>query len=128
MINSALSRITFATLLMTSIGLSQSVTAQDRPDHYQGEAVSTLSQAVVQLEKYNAELEQLVAGELSPNAMAKIHELTYSIEVALAKVNDEFAQAAVDLEEVHLGSEELNSDRVQENAKAYLERTGTVLK
>lgn len=95
--------------------------------HFQPQPSETLSQAIMNLNQYNAELEALVQGELTANDMAKVHELTYTLEVALAKVNKELEMAANALEAVHLGSESMNQARVKSFGEAYLERVNHVL-
>lgn len=114
-----------ATMLASSAALAAE--GERQYQHFQPQPAETLSQAIMNLNKYNAELQALVQGELSANDMAKVHELTYTLEVALAKLNKELDTAANALEAVHLGSESMNQARVKSFGEAYLERVNHVL-
>lgn len=100
---------------------SQSVLAQDRFDHYEGEPARSLEQALKNFAEYNAKLESVLQRELTPEDMAEIHQLTYTLENALERISIELEQLAETLEEVHLGSERLEYDGVREAARLYLE-------
>jgi hypothetical protein len=96
--------------------------AEERPDHFEGQTADSLSQAVSNLSSNNDHLAALLAkDELSDNDMGIIHQLTYTLENALAKLAEEVDTMAALVEEVHLGSENMERDRVRENGKAYLE-------
>ena len=60
--------------------------------------------------------------------MTKVHELTYTLENALAKINDELGKLAVTLEEVHLASEKYDADAVRDHGDAYMEVITTISK
>ncbi len=47
--------------------------------------------------------------------------LTYTLENALQRIDQEVDAMAISLEEVHLGSETLDQERVSSNGAAYLE-------
>lgn len=104
------------------LGLSASAVADDDKmyQHYQPEKSENLQQAIKNLNKYNAMLSELMSGELNAQDQAKIHELTYTLEVALERLDDELDSAAEQLEEVHLGSESMDKDRIVENGEKYL--------
>jgi hypothetical protein len=55
--------------------------------------------------------------------MAEIHQLTYTLEVAVQKVQTELVIAAEELEHAHKGSEVMANEKVKKGAKAYLSRT-----
>jgi len=96
--------------------------AEERPDHFEGQRADTLSDAVSNLSTNNDHLAALLAkDELSDDDMGIIHQLTYTLENALAKIAEEVDSMAALVEEVHLGSENMERDRVRENGKAYLE-------
>lgn len=119
---------TFALLAMVSCG---SAVASDtkRPDHFKGETSATLEQALVNLTSYNAKLQAILAkDQLEPADMAEIHQLTYTLEVALEKLDDEIDILKDVLEEVHKGSEMMQFDRVITNGKRYLETSQKLLK
>ena len=79
------------------------------------------------LNEYNAKLQEIVKGDLTSQDMAKVHELTYTLEVALARLSKELDIAANSLEEVHLGSEQMNKQRVKGFGKSYLDTLNHVL-
>jgi len=104
-------------------------TADERFEHYEPKPSDTLEEAVQNLSEYNKLMvEVLNRGELSDVDMEEIHQLTYTLEVALAKITEEMSAVAATLEEVHLASEERNEAKLRGNADVYLETTGTVVK
>lgn len=118
-------------LMNTAVAISLSMTAaaasaQDY-QHFKPKPAENLQQAIMNLTEYNAKLEALRSGELTAEDMAKVHELTYTLEVALARLSKELDVAANSLEQVHLGSEQLNKARVKGFAKDYLKTLNEVL-
>lgn len=55
----------------------------DRSDHFKGLLARDLQTAVANFSEYNRLFEQELSGELSNANLAKIHQLTYTLEVAL---------------------------------------------
>ncbi|MDN3523094.1 DUF6746 family protein [Halomonas ramblicola] len=113
------------TLLLTAVAaglLATAAHADERPDHFEGKASETLEQAMSNFTATNRELAELLAqDELSDEDLGSIHELSYTLENALARIDAEVEAMAVDLEEVHLGSESLDRERVHTHGSAYLE-------
>ncbi|MHA6962950.1 DUF6746 family protein [Zobellella denitrificans] len=107
--------------------LAAHVQAETRPDHYQGEPAETLEQAVTNFSEYNARLAELLAGELTPAALSEVHQLTYTLENALAKINEETAALAQTLEEVHVASETNQPQLVKDRGEAYLAVSRTLI-
>ncbi len=104
------------------------VSADERFEHYEPKPSDTLEEAVQNLSEYNKLMvEVLNRGELSDVDMEEIHQLTYTLEVALAKITEEMSGVAATLEEVHLASEERNEAKLRDNAEVYLETTATVV-
>lgn len=89
--------------------------------HFQGKESTTLQEALQNIETYNQELQQIIASDVDAVAMAKVHELTYTLEKALAKIQESVGQMAQDLEEVHLSSESLDADIVKNKGADYLQ-------
>ena len=119
-----------AALLATTPFISTSVVADDderQYQHFKPEPANNLQQAIMNLTKYNAKLEDIINGDLTAEDMAKVHELTYTLEVALARLSKELNVAANSLEEVHLGSEQMNKQRVKGFGKDYLKTLNHVL-
>ncbi|MBL1376924.1 DUF6746 family protein [Zobellella iuensis] len=110
-----------------SLLLAANLQAETRPDHYQGEPAETLEQAVANFSEYNAKLAELLAGELTPAALNEVHQLTYTLENALAKINEETATLAQTLEEVHIASESNQPQVVKDRGQAYLAVSRTLI-
>ncbi|RUO20825.1 hypothetical protein CWE08_06910 [Aliidiomarina iranensis] len=100
---------------------SLTAVAQERYQHYEGEEAASFEEALANFAEYNEKLEQILAGELEAADMAEIHQLTYTLENALERINLELAQLAETLEVVHLGSERMEYEGVREAAMQYLE-------
>lgn len=97
--------------------------AQDdeRPDHFKGEASPTLQAAMTNLGEYNSQLAEILAkDELGPEDTARIHELTYTLERALAKIKSEVEDLEETLEDVHVASERYEVDVVKTQGRKYL--------
>jgi uncharacterized protein YukE len=54
--------------------------------------------------------------------MAEIHQLTYSLENALARIKKQLEESAELLEDVHQASEKAQYDNALKQGRAYLER------
>ena len=102
--------------------------ADERPDHYKGKPSETLEQAVANFSEYNRKLQTLLAAELTPLAMVEIHELTYSIEVALEKIHSETAKLKDTLEEVHVTSEHMDTATAKARGDVYIKAAQTLIK
>jgi len=98
-------------------------------EHFKGESAETLEEAVTHFKRYNQRLETLLKKDsMSADDVTKVHELTYTLENALAKINEELDKLAETLEEVHLASEKYDADAVQQHGKAYMEVIKTISK
>ncbi|WP_193074540.1 DUF6746 family protein [Pseudomonas sp. FME51] len=116
------------------IALSLSATSwagnePERPAHFKGEPADTLQQAVTNLSEYNTKLDELLAkDELTPMDMHEVHQLTYTLENALQKIQADLADTAEVLEEVHIASETGKPGVVTEKGQAYLQTTRILVK
>lgn len=111
-----------ATSAAIALGSSLSATASE-VDHYEPVPSETLAEAIENFVTYNRKMEEVLARDpLTVQDMEEVHELTYTIEVALAKINEELGALPVVLEEVHLSSEGDNPARLKGVAEAYLEQ------
>ncbi|SNY55692.1 hypothetical protein SAMN06297280_2941 [Arsukibacterium tuosuense] len=115
------------TFLLATFALSSAADEQ-RPDHFKGQKAATLAEAVELFRSNNQKLQQLMQGELTPEAMVEIHQLTYTLENALEKIHLETTGLKEVLEEVHLGSENMDFTKVKQQAKRYLETATTLVK
>jgi ElaB/YqjD/DUF883 family membrane-anchored ribosome-binding protein len=96
----------------------------DEVDHYEPVPSETLSEAMENLETYNARVEEVLAREkLSVSDMEEIHQYTYTMEQAVARIATSMEEIAENLEEVHLASEGDDADDLREKAGVYLDRT-----
>lgn len=100
--------------------------AEDRAAHFAGKPADTLQQAVSNFSEGNQELRQLLNGELSNEDLGKIHMLSYTLENALGKLNEEMQVLSVLLEQVHLASETGKTQVVKGSGKAYMEIVDTL--
>lgn len=113
-------RIYLLPLTLTAALMSPTLALAEEVSHYQAKSADTLEQALVNFTEYNGRLEQLLAGDLDGGDLAQVHELTYTLENALAKINAEAEDMAESLEEVHLASERADSEAVRKHGTAYL--------
>ncbi|MDO6441854.1 DUF6746 family protein [Marinobacter sp. 2_MG-2023] len=97
-------------------------------DHFKGKAANTLEQAVSNFSEYNQKLEEVLAGDLSPEAMHEVHQLTYTLENALQKLDDEIDELEETLEKVHKASEHADPDTVRSAGKEYLVNSRKIVK
>ncbi|WP_292358564.1 MULTISPECIES: DUF6746 family protein [unclassified Methylophaga] len=98
-------------------------------EHFEGKNAESLEEAVTNFKLYNQRLESLLKKDsMSADDVTKVHELTYTLENALAKINDELGKLAVTLEEVHLASEKYDADAVRDHGDAYMEVINTISK
>ncbi|MAD77165.1 MAG: hypothetical protein CML20_20680 [Rheinheimera sp.] len=116
-----------ATLCLCTFAFG-SVADEQRPDHFKGQQVGTLSEAVTLFRDGNQKLQQLLQGELTPAKMVEIHQLTYTLENALDKIHSETMELKNVLEDVHLGSESMDFGKVKQQAKHYLDTANTLSK
>lgn len=100
----------------------------ERAEHFEGKEAKTLEEAVTNFSEGNAELAEILAADtISNEQMGEIHMLTYTLENALQKIDAEVEAMAMSLEDVHLGSETLNQERVATNGADYLEAAQTLV-
>ncbi len=111
-------------LALTLSAASWADAGSDRAAHFKGEPAATLEQAVSNLSEYNAKLETLLAkDELSPMDMHEVHQLTYTLENALQRLQVELETTAEVLESVHVASETGKPAVGKDQGQDYLERT-----
>ncbi|MBV2128022.1 DUF6746 family protein [Arsukibacterium indicum] len=115
------------TILLTTLSFA-SVADEQRPDHFKGQQAASLTEAVELFRTSNQKLKQLLQGDLSPEAMVEIHQLTYTLENALEKIHSETTELKEVLEEVHLGSENMDFAKVKKQAARYLDTATTLVK
>lgn len=108
---------------------ASTVSASDaRPAHYKGEASPSWEVAVAHLSEYNERLAVLVNKEqLTGEDLAEVHQLTYTLENALERMEDELEAVAETLEKVHVASETNQPETVKKAGEKYLTDVKKVL-
>ncbi len=97
------------------------VASAERADHFKGLPAETLEAAVKNFSEHNKKLAAVLdKGTLTAADFATIHELTYTLENALQKINEDFTALAETLEAVHVASETADSAAVMTQGRAYL--------
>mgnify|MGYP001119301404 CR=1 FL=1 len=108
----------YASLVLST---TQAAMADERPDHFEGRVSDTLQQAMANLTEANREVAEILAqDEISMTDMARIHELTYTLENALERIDEDYDQLAEQLEALHLASEGADIERARELGEIYL--------
>lgn len=112
----------FVSLISVSAFIfSVSAHATDRPDHFKGKQASNWSEAQQNLNEYNQRLADLLAKDtLTPQDLAQVHELTYTLENALERMEKEISTSAEILEKVHVASETNQPKTVKTQGDNYL--------
>lgn len=101
----------------------------DTIEHFKGKPAENLEVAVSNFNRYNQRLETLLKKDsLTADDVTKVHELTYTLENALAKINEELNKLADTLEDVHKASEKYDADAVQQHGDTYMEVINTISK
>ncbi|MCC5992150.1 MAG: hypothetical protein JJT99_06470 [Rhodobacteraceae bacterium] len=110
------------TALIAALALStMPVFADERVDHYAAEGSATLAEALDNFSTYNKRMAAVLARpEMTRDNMEDIHQLTYTLEVALERIIAEATELADLLEEVHLASEGADAEKLVGLSKAYL--------
>jgi len=101
---------------------------EERVQHFKGLSSPDLATAVANFSEYNTLLEAKLASKLTDEDLAEIHILTYTLENALEKINEDLKELADTLEEVHIASETFDREKLAKNAKVYLQVSRTVVK
>ena len=114
-------KLVFLTTSVFVLIFSTLTFADERPDHFKGKPAETLEQAVANFSEYNNKLAKILAKDsLSPEELHSVHELTYTLENALEKINAEFVELAKILETVHVASETADAKTVKNQGTRYL--------
>ena len=111
-----------STALALALAVPASAQEEEHADHYEPVPSETFAEAVENFNEYNARVgEILEKEELSFEDMEQIHQYTYTIETALAKINETLEDLPATLERVHLASEGDNPDELRGLAEVYME-------
>ena len=102
--------------------------AGERITHYKVEPAKTLPEAVQRFSEYNAKLDALLKGEVSDGTIAEVHQLTYTLEDALGRINKELDELAETLEKLHVASEKADRAEVVRHGEEYLSVSRQIVK
>ncbi len=95
--------------------------ADETPTHYAAEPSETLQEAVTNFISYTDRVEAVLARDpLTDDDMEEVHELTYTLEDALARINKDMAALPEVLETLHLASEGDDAKAMKDAADAFL--------
>ena len=122
-----MTRYAIAAVFLSLTLLGGTADAEQRVDHFKGKPSATLEQAVANFSSENDRLRVLLSKkELSPQDLIAIHELTYTLEVALAKINTEMSALSNSLENLHQASERLDETGARTHGDTYLKKVQTI--
>lgn len=119
-----LAALALAGVVLAAPALAQDQDQEDGQDfeHYDAVPSETLEDAVKNFTEYNARLAEVMGKEdLTDADMERIHELTYTLEEALAKIAETVEGLPVTLENLHLASEARDVAKVRGVGQVYLE-------
>ncbi len=115
-------------VLAVGLAVAAGAVADEQTGHFKGLAAPDLTTAVSNFSEYNNRLEKALSGDLTNADLVTIHELTYTLENALEKINVDLEELAQTLEKVHVASETFNRDALKEAGPAYLKTSRIVIK
>jgi hypothetical protein len=122
----AASRLGFAVAL--ALVLAGAALAEERIPHHKAKPAETLEQAVDNFASYNSRLAAIMRKQtLDADDIVAIHEITYTLEIALAKINAEFGALAETLEALHVATEKADFDDTRRYGDAYLDTARKVV-
>lgn len=119
----------FALIIMGLLfGCSFVVLAEEEAGHFKGKPSETLEAALSNFSEYNNKLSEILKKEeLNPLDMQNIHELTYTLENALKKINEDMIALADLLEVVHVNSESGDTMATQSEGLRYVDRARQII-
>lgn len=110
-----------ALLMAATLTFTSHSFADERTHHFKGLPSPDLATAVKNFNEYNQLLATHLNNELTPRTLAEIHQLTYTLEIALKKIGAEVAVLTDVLEEVHVASETADPEKLAEEGKKYMQ-------
>ncbi|MCZ0812998.1 MAG: DUF6746 family protein [Pseudomonadota bacterium] len=112
-----------ATGVAILIGGMMPVKADETVSHYAPEPSETLQQAVDNFVTYNRKLAAVLERDPMTTAdMEEVHQFTYTLEIALARINAELGALPEVLERVHKASEGDDPAALRAASGVYLEQ------
>jgi len=116
-----MSRIRCAVALTAMLFTAPAFADEERPQHFDAVEPKSLQEALTYFSIYSEALADILDKDaLSGADMHRIHEMSYTLENALAKMREELAGTAEALESVHLASERADAETVRGQGAAFL--------
>lgn len=113
--------LSMAVLGVALLGSGTASATDNRPAHFKGVASPDLVTALSNLTEYNQRLAEILKNkQLTPANMNDVHQLTYTLENALQRIEKEVEDMAEILERVHIASETAQPETVQTDGDKYL--------
>lgn len=104
------------------------VASDDRAQHFKGVPSNTLEEAVKNFSEYNKKLSVIMLKDkIEPVDMGKIHQLTYTLENALAKIKKSLDNIEENLEDLHQASEKGDYDKAHKKGRKYLTESEKII-
>lgn len=114
-------------LALTALIAVPAFADDDRIEHYQGEPSHTLEEALGNLGEYSARLQAVLAKDaLEGDDFHTIHQLTYTLENALERLEEELDAMEDDLETIHVASERGEVEKIRKAAPEYFRRANAL--
>ena len=103
--------------------------AGEEYDHFPALEATNTTVAICNLNSFNASLQAILnKPQISVEDMVKVHELTYTLENAVQRLQQDLVVIAEDLEKAHKASEALQQESVRASGNAYLSALELLLK
>lgn len=116
-------------LFFSVIGMSQALSdGNASANHFPSVASASVAEAQCNLAKYNASLQDIInLPKLTVTDMLSVHELTYTLEQAIQRLQVSLADVAEELEKVHKASEHLDPNIIVSSGQIYQEKLQAIL-
>lgn len=118
------------TLLIATLSavFASPVIMASEPKHFKGLPSETIEQALKNYSEYNQKLAVIMAKDaLQPADMAEIHQLTYTLENALKRIEKEIDIIEDLLEDVHKASEKADYEKALKQGRTYLSKSQKIV-
>ncbi len=110
------------------LALAPAAFASEKNQHFPALPAPDVATALCNIASYNQKLAAITSKpEISSADMVKVHELTYTLENALQRLDKSLKLAAEELEKVHLASESLEQGAIKASGELYLQETTSLL-
>ncbi|XOV80893.1 MAG: DUF6746 family protein [Aestuariibacter sp.] len=121
-------KIRLIPLLTLVLASSYTMAKGEKYNHFPSLPAPDITTAMCNLDAYNQKLSNIVMQPaLSAEDMVKIHELTYTLENAVLRLNQSLKETAEALENVHLASESLDEQTIKNQGEKFLKSIDALL-